>query len=72
MILHADTFVEGEETASNKIDFNDVMQSLTSAAAQLRDENAQDRRHDAAGEASRALTKYGAQPRQTNSEKDPL
>ena len=41
MILHADTYIAGEETISNEIVFNDMMQSLTGAASRLRDENAQ-------------------------------
>ena len=41
MKLYADTFVEGEETVSNEIVFKDIMESLTTATARLRDENAQ-------------------------------
>ena len=41
MIVHADTFIAGEETVSNAIVLKDIMQSLTSATSGLRDENAQ-------------------------------
>ena len=41
MKLHADTFVEGEETVSNEIVSKDILESLASATARLKDENAQ-------------------------------
>lgn len=41
MKLYADTFVEGEETISNQVVFEDIMESLISASVRLRDEKAQ-------------------------------
>ena len=41
MKLYADTFVEDEETVPNEVVFQDIMKSLTSATARLREENNQ-------------------------------